>query len=244
MSKTIQVAPGVHQVPLGFVNAYLIETDGELSIFDAGFAVDRDDIAAAIREIGYEPSDLKRVVMSHNHVDHSDGAIGLRELTGARLLLSKLDGDQAAKGLAGHSEMNVKEGFEELVASQMTDPEFAAKMGGFGPPPTPITAFEVDAHLEPGSAVEGLGDSLVIAAPGHCKGQVAVLLKRDGGILLTGDAAVNFGFIGIAPVAEDLALAQESFEALAQHDFEVACFGHGEALISGASASFKAAVEA
>ena len=42
----------------------------------------------------------------------------------------------------------------------------------------------------------------------------------------------------IAPVAEDFALARESYARVGAADFDVAIFGHGEAIVGAASSAF------
>jgi glyoxylase-like metal-dependent hydrolase (beta-lactamase superfamily II) len=243
MSSATEVAPGVHRIELGFVNAYLIETDDELSLFDAGFPGDEPAIVAAIESLGRRPEELRRVILSHGHIDHFGSAVALRTLTGAPLLLSQVDADRLASGWAGHGPMLVQEGFEELVRAQLNDPAFRAKTGGRDTSvPSQIEPVVVDGYLVAGSPVDGLPDSELIAAPGHCKGQLALLLDRDGGVLLTGDAAVNFGGVAIAPVAEDFELSKRTFAELAEREFEVAAFGHGEPVTEDGSNAFRAGV--
>lgn len=243
MSQTTEVAPGIHRIELGFVNAYLIESWDELSLFDAGFPGDEPTIVSAIESVGRRPDELRRVILSHGHIDHFGSAVAIRDLTGAPLLLSRIDADRIASGWAGHAPMQVQEGFEELVRAQLSDPDFRAKTGDRDTSvPTSIDPFEVDGHLVAGSPVDGLPDSELIASPGHCKGQLALMLQRDGGVLLAGDAAVNFGSVGIAPVGEDLELSRRSLAALAEREFDVAVFGHGDPVTSGASAAFRAAL--
>lgn len=236
-----EVVPGLHRIELGFVNAYVLENDGDLTLLDAGFFDDAPLILEALATLGHEPGDLKRIVLTHGHIDHLGAAADLRERTGARILLSKVDADRAAEGWTGHKAMEVQKGFEELVAGQLTDEDYARKShGADSSKPIPITPFQVDAHLVAGQAVAGIEGSELIATPGHCAGQLSILLKQGGGILIAGDAAVNFGGPpAIAPVAEDLALAQASFDTLRTYDFETVVFGHGDPIVGGASAAFR-----
>ena len=89
--------------------------------------------------------------------------------------------------------------------------------------------------------VPGVPDLEAIAAPGHCEGQMALLWRRHGGVLLCGDAAANFDALDIPAVAEDFEVARASARHLAERDFEVAVFGHGQPLRVDASARFRAA---
>jgi len=103
-----------------------------------------------------------------------------------------------------------------------------------------IDPFVIDGFLEAGKPVEGVVGSELIPTPGHCRGQMSIILDWEGGIMFTGDAAVNFGGPpSPAPLAEDLDVARESFELLKRFDFEIAAFGHGEPVVTGASRAFR-----
>src|ERR1700709_1950718 len=111
-----QVASGVHRIELGpdgFVNAYLIDVDGELTLFDSGFPGDGETIAACIDSLGHDRTNLKRIVLSHAHMDHSGSAGQLRDLTGAQVLATKADGDLLASGFSGRG-LKIRAGYEDI----------------------------------------------------------------------------------------------------------------------------------
>ncbi|HVP68644.1 MAG TPA: MBL fold metallo-hydrolase [Anaeromyxobacteraceae bacterium] len=84
---------GIHRISMpipfpeagGPVNAYaLADRDGGLVLFDAGLG-SRDAEAAlaeGLRRIGRSPSDVRRIVVSHGHVDHFGGARTVMEGAG------------------------------------------------------------------------------------------------------------------------------------------------------------------
>jgi glyoxylase-like metal-dependent hydrolase (beta-lactamase superfamily II) len=77
----------------------------------------------------------------------------------------------------------------------------------------------------------------VIKTPGHTAGHISVLDEMSG-ILVTGDAlnGVSGGVAGPNPsFSEDMAAANASVAKLAGFTYEVALFGHGEPVLSGAS---------
>lgn len=77
----------------------------------------------------------------------------------------------------------------------------------------------------------------IVETPGHTAGHISVL-DTVAGILVAGDAlnGVAGGVIGPDPgFSEDLIVANESVAKLAGLSYEVALFGHGEPLLSGAS---------
>ena len=236
-----QLAPGVHRIDLGFVSAYLLKRDDDLTLIDAGFPVDGPAIADAIGSLGSQLSDLKRIVLTHGHIDHFGAAAALRSMSGARILLSRADAAQIARGKAGHAPMEIQPGFDELVVGQLSDPDFVRKTEGRDTAtPMDIDPFVIDGFLEAGKPVEGVVGSELIPTPGHCRGQMSIILDWEGGIMFTGDAAVNFGGPpSPAPLAEDLDVARESFELLKRFDFEIAAFGHGEPVVTGASRAFR-----
>ena len=72
-----QVADGVWLVRGGFpqkvMNVYLIEDEGEVTVFDAGIRAMTSGIASAAAGLG----GIKRIVLGHGHPDHRGAAPGL-----------------------------------------------------------------------------------------------------------------------------------------------------------------------
>jgi metallo-beta-lactamase class B len=60
------------------------------SIFD--YSVD-DEVAGGLRKLGLDPAQIKIVLVSHGHADHSGGAKYLHDRFGARVMLSAEDWD-------------------------------------------------------------------------------------------------------------------------------------------------------
>ena len=53
---------------------YLWRDPDGLTLIDAGLPGSALVIAGAIRQAGYQPADLRRVVLTHFHADHAGGA--------------------------------------------------------------------------------------------------------------------------------------------------------------------------
>ena len=83
-------APGLIRIPLleGFVAAYLMADEGELTLVDTGPPGSLAAIKDAARSAGVDLGTLTRIVVTHAHADHSGSAVAVRERTGAPILMS------------------------------------------------------------------------------------------------------------------------------------------------------------
>jgi len=73
--------------PVGPVNVYLAEGD-PLTLIDVGprFGPAREALRQGLSALGYRPSDIERILLTHTHSDHSGMAAELVEVSGARVL--------------------------------------------------------------------------------------------------------------------------------------------------------------
>ncbi|HMI41023.1 MAG TPA: subclass B3 metallo-beta-lactamase [Sphingomicrobium sp.] len=70
------------------ISAILVTGDEGHVLIDAGTEKGADLIAANIRALGFKLSDIKYLLMSHEHRDHVGGMARLQQLTGATLVAS------------------------------------------------------------------------------------------------------------------------------------------------------------
>ena len=70
----------LQHVELGFVSAYVLVRGTEAAIVDTGVAGSGDAINDALTMMGLMPSDVRHIILTHNHGDHVGG---LGELEGA-----------------------------------------------------------------------------------------------------------------------------------------------------------------
>lgn len=62
-----------HQVPLGFVSAYVLARDGEAAVVDTGVAGGAGDIRLALQGVGLDWDAVGHVILTHMHGDHVGG---------------------------------------------------------------------------------------------------------------------------------------------------------------------------
>jgi glyoxylase-like metal-dependent hydrolase (beta-lactamase superfamily II) len=64
------VVDGVHRISEYFVNWYLVEEGGRLTVVDAGLPASWNSLLEALGEIGRTPRDVEALVLTHAHFDH------------------------------------------------------------------------------------------------------------------------------------------------------------------------------
>lgn len=222
-----QVVPGLWQVPLGPVNAYLVDDGREVVVVDTGRPGSASKLEAALGEIGRKPGDVRRIVLTHVHPDHAGSAAALRRLTGAAIHMHEEDASLLRKGV-GLRPMTPAPGFPGLLWRLFIRRQAESAR---------VEAAEVEGLLVDGE--EAPGGFQVVHVPGHCAGQVALYSPKEGGVLIAADTASNAMGLGLAPAYEDLELGKRSLQRLAALDFEVAVFGHGNPIPRKAAEAFR-----
>ncbi len=219
------VVPGLWRVKIKFVNAYLLDTGDGLALIDTGIPDSAPQLMEAVRSIGRQPADIRHILVTHCHFDHAGSLAEMKRQTGAPATMHPADAAMVRAGQA-------KRAFKPAPGL------FNALLGRF------VMAIATNA-IEPAEIEHEAhdGETLpvglrAIHVPGHCAGQLAFLWPEHGGVLIAADAAVNVIGLGLSPVYEDLDEGRRSLSKLAGLDFEVACFGHGKPIPSGASRRF------
>lgn len=129
-------------------STHLIDTGEGLIIIDPGLPQALYLVLENIRALGFNPYDIKDIVISHGHYDHLGAVRALSELTGAKTFLGRADREYANGTL---------------------DLTWAKEIGC-----TYYESFEPDVLLDDGDVIE-LGNTSILckAAPGHTPGTMA-----------------------------------------------------------------------
>ena len=220
------VIKGVHIVPMGTSNAYLIEGDDGLTLIDAGFPGKAAAVLATIRGLGHSLAQLKHLIFTHGHPDHIGSAAAIVRETGARTYLHPLDIPMAESGGP----------FRPLKAAPgLLRPLLCGLFFHSNARVGPVT---IDEPLTDGELLPIAGGIEVIHTPGHCAGQVA-LLWRPGRMLFAGDVASNIMGLGDPLGFENLEEGRASQRKLGSLSFDAAGFGHGKPIAHAASTRFR-----
>lgn len=191
------VALGVHRMPLPLpgdalkaVNVYAVEDGDRIALVDSGWHTEESYAAlrAALAQIGAEPGDVSRVLVTHIHHDHYGQAPRLRSESGATILLG--EGEQRSIDVITHEDQRRAANADRLLrlrqwgaAELIADVEAALRYGEQG-----MAQWELPDVLAPdGLVVELRTRALeVVATPGHTRGHVS-LLDRDARLFFAGD---------------------------------------------------------
>ena len=85
---------GIYYVGTEGLGVLFIPTDDGHILIDGAMPGHGRLIADSITKLGFDPRDVKFLLNSHAHIDHSGGLAELKEITGAKLLAS--EGDRSA----------------------------------------------------------------------------------------------------------------------------------------------------
>nr|WP_319513872.1 MBL fold metallo-hydrolase [uncultured Cohaesibacter sp.] len=88
-----KVAPDTYYVGNSWVGCYLLNSSDGLILIDSTMQPQVHIVLENIRKLGFDPKDIKLLLLSHMHYDHVGGARVIAELSGAQIMLSREDHD-------------------------------------------------------------------------------------------------------------------------------------------------------
>ena len=95
-----QISKNIYQIKLGMVNAFLIEDNG-FTLIDTGYKNSSDKIFDAISKAGKNPNDIKQVILTHAHPDHSGSAAELKKRLNIPVFAHEEDAKIIEQGIGG-----------------------------------------------------------------------------------------------------------------------------------------------
>lgn len=227
-----ELVSGVHKLEgvLG-ANVYLLESNSGLTLVDSGMFFHANRILSQMAQAGYSLNDLKAIVITHWHGDHSGGAAKVAAQTGAQVM-------------AHVDEAPVISKTQPIPASS----SFQASLNWLGEHAIlPRQRCQVNHPLKDGEILDALDGIMVIHAPGHTAGSLC-LYQPDRQILFCGDAIFNKHPLtqkrGIGLYMRLLTLnvdqARQTARELADLPVQVLCPGHGEPIVENAGQMMRA----
>lgn len=182
--RVLPVVPGVVCVQrLELLScSYVVARPDGLVLVDCGIDPAGADMEAGIQALGGRVEDVRAILLTHWHNDHSAGAPRLRQRSGAKVHYHPAGRDRFTR-------RSRSRGLRGWLARRVPDHGPLAPLQGLldAAPPAPI---EADVLVREGDLVAGA--FRVLETPGHEAGHVAYLLEPEG-VLFAGDAVAVAG---------------------------------------------------
>ena len=196
-------------------NVFLLVGD-TLSIVDTGFKGRSVHILREIAQLGYSPTDITNIIITHHHADHTGSLADLKEVTQAKVIAHPadtpyIDGSLPQPGPAKPEWLSDK---------------LASLYGLWATIPVPV-----DVLVNDGDKLPILGGIKVLHTPGHTLGSISLFLEKEG-LIIVGDVLSRKAGLRLPSKAFTIDIVQEiqSIRRVASLDFTLICFGHGLAL--------------
>lgn len=139
------------------VSVHLIDTGAGLILIDTGYPFMRSALLQNMKELGFNPADIRILLHSHGHYDHFGNTMFLKSLSGAQTYVSQIDNEI----INGHRDLS-----------------WAAELGFDRLPP-----FDCDVLLGDGDEIR-LGCTRILCrlTPGHTEGTMSFFFETSDGL--------------------------------------------------------------
>ncbi len=78
-----KIFDNLYYVGINFVSAYIVTTSDGLILIDSTYDRNVDHVLSGIEKMGFDPKDIKFILVTHWHADHFGGAPAIHKLSGA-----------------------------------------------------------------------------------------------------------------------------------------------------------------
>lgn len=201
-------------------NVYLLVDGDDLTLVDTGFLGRADRVLEQIEGLGYSPSDVTRIIITHHHADHVGSLAELKRITQAEVIAHPADAPYIDGRLP-----------QPGPARPQWLSDFLARFSWLWS----TEPVEVDTLVNDGDELPILGGIKTLHTPGHTPGSICLYLEsRD--LLIAGDLLANrFGLrLPSRGFTVDTAQETQSIKRVASLDFDIICFGHGSPIMHNA----------
>ncbi len=177
---------------------YLINL-GELILIDTGAGWSVENIIKNIEKFGFDCKNLKKIILTHCHIDHIGGVPEMKKRFGSKIYIHKLDAQP------------LETGDPILTAASWYQTTF---------PPTPV---DIKFNLPEETLTIGEQKVTCLHTPGHTPGSICIYLDKDGKRILFGQDLHGPLLSEFGSNLEDYGL---STKKLLDLEADILCEGH------------------
>ena len=219
------VTESVFRFRLGRTNVYLVRQEGGDVLIDTGLPSHGGRVLARMERLKIDVSSVKKILLTHRHLDHCGAAAELSQICGAEVVIHRAD----AAAVEGHERLSPARG---LLGSLLEPLVEYSDQNLFGFRPCKVTAVDEGWECE---------DLRLVHLPGHTPGHSGYV-HEPSGIVFCGDAAKNYG-VRLMDASRTFTVDPEqvklSQRRLADMEAWAYCFGHGPPLFAGSRAMLR-----
>ncbi len=212
----------LHILSLGFVNAYLLESDAGFILVDTGVPSQNSKIVNLLARHGCRPGQLKLIILTHGDPDHVGNALSLGQEFGSPIAMHQDDFPMVESGI-----MPQRRG-RGLIMNLFLRLGKLRKIKDV--PPDLAKAFTPNHSLVDGQSLMGYGcDAFILHTPGHTKGSICVLTQA--GDLIAGDTLINMSKPSSAALIENPSDLKGTIDRLKKMPVLKVFPGHGKVFL-------------
>ena len=216
----MEILSNIHMIDGINANSYLLLGD-KITLVDTGMPGSQEKILNYLQNmLKSKPEDIKTIVITHHHIDHTGSLYELKKATNADVAAFKDEADYISgkKPASGPFYMRIGSRLMSFLTS--------------------YNKVEPDIILKEDDVVEGYR---VIHTPGHTPGSIS-LYNPDNRVIIVGDTLRFNGEKVNGPpsmLIEDHEALKKSVEKISKLDCEVMLSGHGKPIPENASELIK-----
>ena len=194
-------------------NSYLVKTNKGYILIDTGYSTTRKDLEKQLEDVGCTPENLKLILITHGHFDHTGNCAYLREKYDAPIAKHKGDVKMVETG-----DMFYNKNINMRTLGKIL---FFILLRGTFEKFTPDILLEDKQDLTP----YGL-EAEIIYLPGHSKGSIGILTTHN--VLICGDLLINIKKPQKNTLIEDKEELDASVEQIKNLKINMIYPGHGK----------------
>jgi len=212
VTKNVCQSSGMRSTGIWGANMFLL-LDNSVTLVDTGLRGRSANILNEVRRLGYKPSDVAHIIITHHHADHIGSLAELKNATGTKVMAHPadapyIDGTMPQPGPARPKWLGrVLSPFNSMWAAMPA---------------------EVDKLLNDGDELPILGGIRILHTPGHTPGSICLFIPQEK-LVIAGDLLAHRFRLSLPSrlFTVDVGKEVNSIKRLASLDFSAIAFGHG-----------------